>query len=169
MVYAVGLAIAGDDLDVEDPFGDEGFGENGLQAGIDAEELRSALRVVDGQLEDDGSGGGEDAAQVVAERVALDMTSEELDARTKHHGDIRLIIEHLNKAVDGVEAGSKISIPVTYQASISIADGMQQASSHSFALTAISGAAKDGRVRLGIRAELLEDANGVILAAVIDK
>ena len=169
VMYAVGLAITGDDLDIEDPFRDEGFGENGLQARIDAEELRSALCVVNGQLEDDGSGSSEDAAQVVAERVALDVTPQELDARTKHHGDLRFKIEHLDEAVDSVEAGGKIGVPVTHQASVYIADGMQQAGSHSFALAAINGAAKNGCVRLGTCAEFFEDADGVIFAAVIDK
>src|SRR4051812_13909905 len=43
--------ITGDQLDVEDPWTAERFGEQRGRALVDAQDLRSALRVVDGQVQ----------------------------------------------------------------------------------------------------------------------
>src|SRR5438876_770481 len=70
-----------DQLDVECPAGMERLVEGSREHIGSAERLGAALGVVDAEIEDQRGCRGEDAAQVVAERVTLDPRAEERDPR----------------------------------------------------------------------------------------
>src|SRR5258708_30924560 len=84
-VAAPALDEAGDDLDVEDPAGEERLGEDVAQIAAGAEELRPALGVVDGQAERARDERRPHPPDVVPRRAAADGTAQEPDPGTGDH------------------------------------------------------------------------------------
>ena len=64
-IISIKLQVAGNDLDIEDPFGQEGIGENAPEIFVYPKQLCSALRVVDRQPQHHGNHGCKCATQIV--------------------------------------------------------------------------------------------------------
>ena len=94
---------AGEELDVEDPATRERFGQDGPQLLGDAEQFCPALRVVDGHRENGRSGRGEDAAEIVSDVAATNVSAEQVDAGAEHEVGVRVLREDVDEPRDLVE------------------------------------------------------------------
>lgn len=66
---------SGEDFNIEDPAGDERFGEEAAGVGGTTEEFCSALAVVNRKAKHDADDGGEDAAEIVAVSLTFNMAA----------------------------------------------------------------------------------------------
>jgi hypothetical protein len=160
---------AGDEFDVEDPAGAEGVLEDGLDFGGGAEEFGAALCVVDGEAEEVGDDGGEDAAEVVADGFAFDLAAEEFDAGTEDHLEILVGLEDFEELGDGVEGGGEVGVEEAGGLCVATIEGEEDAVADGFAFAGVGLLVEDVDAVLEAFGGGVEDLEGAVAAAVIDE
>src|SRR5262249_36992260 len=102
---------AGHDLDVEDPSRAEWRLKQSHDLGCYPEHLRAALRVVKGHAQHQRCRCGEDAAEIVPQRLPLDLSSQQANTGPEHHLNIRIVVEMIDELGNGVQRRRKVRVP----------------------------------------------------------
>jgi len=139
----IDLNEASDELHIENPARQERTLEHIRKFGRGTEELRTALRVVNGETENERRAGGENATQVMTNGSPLDVTPEKFDTRTEDDVDERVGREDAEQVLDRVKWSRQIGIPKSDDRDLRIRKRAKHSGTHRFGLAGVYSIRKE--------------------------
>ena len=167
-VAAAALHESGDDLHIEDPARQEGSVEQAARVVVEAEQLRTALRVVDSEAERRRDQRGADAPDVVAPGTAADLAAEEPHARREHHLLLGVVPEYLEKRGELVQRCGQVCVPETDEVR-TLLRGMQKSPAHCLALSGVPSQSESAEPLRILGVERFEKVPRAVAAPIIDE
>ncbi len=163
---SVGHYVACQYLHVEQPAGDEFLVEEGGNH-LGAVQLGAALGVVHRQSEHDGGGGGETAAEVVAQFLASHSRAE-----TQQSQACNTLVVVVGCDVDETryfrQRSGEVGIPETDEIGLQLSGGVDHTAAHGLGFASVLLEIEHKQIRMSL-CKGVEHLEGVVAAAVVDK
>src|SRR5947209_3489264 len=105
----------------------------------------------------------------MADGTALDVAAQQLDSGTENHFGLVPAGKDFEETVDGIERSSEIGIPIANDGGLKIIDRVEHAGANGFRFAAIGLARQDADAVTVASAQLLENLQRIVGAAVVDE